>query len=108
MLEAVQLAAVVAEQGKGSPAGYHFVAVMDDGTCPICAKYHCKVYPAASAPRPPLHPNCRCYLEPVWELEPIPGFREKMLVTVNGLDTNGKTVCAGNPKMEGKLKVGKD
>ncbi|MCW4048044.1 MAG: phage minor head protein [Candidatus Bathyarchaeota archaeon] len=99
VVEAVRLARLVAEQGHGRPGGYHFVAVMDDGTCPVCARYHCKVYPVGSAPQPPLHPNCRCYLEPVWELEPIPGFRDALQVTVR-LDMNGLPVCARNQKVE--------
>ncbi|MEM0050710.1 MAG: minor capsid protein [Candidatus Bathyarchaeia archaeon] len=64
------------EQGKGRPKWRHFIAVMDDRTCPICRKYHCKVYSYDEGPEPPLHPNCRCYYEPLWEL-PSP-FENKL------------------------------
>ena len=41
-----------------------FDATNDDRTCDYCAGRHGAVYKRDAAPRPPLHPHCRCVLLP--------------------------------------------
>lgn len=53
--------------------GYRFVAVDDDVTSEICQWYNGKTFsvnsPEMSIAAPPLHPNCRSYLEPIYKSE---------------------------------------
>jgi len=47
--------------------GEQYVATLDDSTCPICGPLDGNVYyfdKGPNAPRPPLHPGCRCYMSP--------------------------------------------
>src|SRR5690625_2475178 len=41
-----------------------FDATNDDRTCAFCAARHGAVYESDKAPKPPLHPRCRCVLLP--------------------------------------------
>lgn len=41
-----------------------FDATNDDRTCEFCASRHGEIYVRDRAPRPPLHPHCRCVLLP--------------------------------------------
>lgn len=50
--------------------GEQFVATLDKDTCPICGPLDGKVFRldakgTGSIPRPPRHPNCRCFVAPV-------------------------------------------
>jgi len=53
--------------------GYRFVAIDDERTSEICSWYSGKTFSVDSAEmsiaNPPLHPNCRSYLEPVYKTE---------------------------------------
>lgn len=56
--------------------GYRFVAVDDDRTSDICLWYNGKTFSVDSTElteaTPPLHPNCRSYLEPIYKSEEEP------------------------------------
>lgn len=56
--------------------GYRFVAIDDDVTSDICRWYNGKTFsvnsPELIEATPPLHPNCRSYLEPVYKSEEQP------------------------------------
>lgn len=51
--------------------GYRFVAVDDDRTTQICSHYNGKTFSVDSVElsiaTPPLHPNCRSYMEPIYK-----------------------------------------
>lgn len=53
--------------------GYRFVAVDDDKTSEICQWYNGKTFsvdsPELADGTPPLHPNCRSYMEPIYKSE---------------------------------------
>jgi phage gp29-like protein len=53
--------------------GYRFVAIDDDRTTQICSWYSGKTFSvnsaAVSEAAPPLHPNCRSYLDPIFKSE---------------------------------------
>lgn len=46
---------------------FKFVAALDERTCHRCGRYDGKVYELddPTAPKPPLHPQCRCSIAPV-------------------------------------------
>jgi SPP1 gp7 family putative phage head morphogenesis protein len=46
-----------------------WVAALDDRVCPECEGKHGNVYPLDQSPDLPVHPNCRCTLVPVIEVE---------------------------------------
>lgn len=56
--------------------GYRFVAVDDGSTSDICLWYNGKTFSVNSSElieaTPPLHPNCRSYLEPIYKSESMP------------------------------------
>lgn len=56
--------------------GYRFVAIDDDLTSDICQWHNGKTYsinsPELAMATPPLHPNCRSYMEPVYKSEEKP------------------------------------
>lgn len=56
--------------------GYVFVAIDDDRTTEICSFYDGKTYSVDSAEltivTPPLHPNCRSYMEPIYKTDEQP------------------------------------
>lgn len=59
---------------KNELQGYRFVAVDDGATSDICLWYNGKTFSVdspelAAKATPPLHPNCRSYLEPVYKFE---------------------------------------
>lgn len=67
-------------------AGEQYVAALDDDTCPVCGPLDGTTYyfdKGQKVPRPPLHPNCRCFVAPVmrrWDdmglkSEPSAGFK---------------------------------
>ena len=45
----------------------HWKAIWDIKTCKGCKDMHGKIYAASEKPNPapPLHPNCRCVVEPM-------------------------------------------
>lgn len=51
-----------AEQGDDITSEYEFVVTLDENTCEICGDYDGEQfsYDDETAPRPPLHINCRC------------------------------------------------
>lgn len=49
-------------------------ATNDDRTCQYCAARHGMVYKIAQAPRPPIHPHCRCVMLP-WRPDSAPENR---------------------------------
>lgn len=56
-------AALGSTEGGG---GGKVTFVCQDGpnSCQNCLSHNGKTYDAASAPKPPLHPNCNCSLSP--------------------------------------------
>lgn len=46
-----------------------YIATLDDDTCPVCGPLDGQVFGfkdgKSTAPRPPRHPNCRCFMSPV-------------------------------------------
>lgn len=56
--------------------GYRFVAMDDERTSDICLFYNGKTFsvdsPELSQATPPLHPNCRSYMEPIYTTEEKP------------------------------------
>lgn len=70
-------------RNPGIVAGWQFVAVLDDRTTPICISLDGREFAVGdeTAPRPPLHYNCRSTAVPVVDFaalglpEPPPGFR---------------------------------
>lgn len=44
---------------------YEFYADPDERTCEVCGKLHGKKFPISSVPKVPQHPNCRCAILPV-------------------------------------------
>ncbi len=46
---------------------YRYLAAADERTCSVCFPKHGKIFRLgdAGAPRPPLHPRCRCTISPV-------------------------------------------
>lgn len=60
--------------------GYRFVAIDDDRTSDICTFYNGKTFSVdsmeMSEATPPLHPNCRSYLEPIYRSEDQPEIED--------------------------------
>lgn len=65
---------------------YEIVCVLDERTCPICAKYDGKVYRTGKGPRPTFHPNCRCTMRQVMPEK----MRERMQRSAR--DAQGNTI----------------
>lgn len=62
--------------------GYRFVAVDDDRTSEICQWYNGKTFsvdsPELADGTPPLHPNCRSYMEPIYKSEDEPTIEDEI------------------------------
>lgn len=48
---------------------YEFWADEDERRCEVCGKLHQKRFPIHSTPKVPQHPNCRCVILPVIDIE---------------------------------------
>lgn len=62
--------------------GYRFVAVDDENTSDICSWYNGKTFsvdsPELADGTPPLHPNCRSYMEPIYKSEEKPEIEDSI------------------------------
>ena len=57
-----------------------WIAALGERCCDTCEMLHGNIFPIANLPEePPLHPNCRCSLAPVWS-----GRADKHLVEIIG------------------------
>ena len=71
--------------------GLRYVVELDRQTCPICIPLDNVVYPVGSAPNPPLHWLCRCYLEPVFKNAQVEKFLAEQ-ERIARIDTEPRTV----------------
>jgi len=70
--------------------GLRYQTELDRMVCPQCAPKDNQVYPVDSAPQPPLHMRCRCFLLPVFknaELEKVLGEQTRIARLDTGKDT---------------------
>jgi len=67
---------------------YRFYATLDERTCPICGELDLQVFSPDEAQegvnKPPMHPNCRCVIQPVMDGE------TKDEIVRRGRDEGGK------------------
>jgi len=78
------------ESEFGIKMRYRFYATLDERTCPVCGALDLQDFGTDEAEegvnKPPMHPNCRCVIQPV-----IDGETKEEIVRV-GRDENGKNV----------------
>ncbi len=73
---------------------YEYVATLDDRTSPICAALDGQRFPLndASAPRPPMHQNCRSTVRPIpnWDALGVSKTEQRMLERRKRASMNGQ------------------
>ena len=78
------------EEEFGIKMRYRFYATLDERTCPVCGALDMQDFSPDDAEegvnKPPMHPNCRCVIQPVMDDE------KKEEIVRRGRDESGKSV----------------
>lgn len=84
-------AAILYQENADILEGEQYFATLDDSTCPICGPLDGQVFPFVSGrstiPRPPRHPNCRCFVAPwvkSWEDMGLDGLSPRARAALDG------------------------